>query len=201
MNPRLSHINIRPPHRPYQAARRHEHDQEWEMGILSRKMTAAVVGAAVIGGIALSGASALAAPNNNAAASSADSVAGGGSSLDVISAGLDIGKSVYEIITYAVEQKQNRPGYVKSLMEGTFHKVDEKYNVLIINTGNRYQANFQNIKFEAIAHRKGYPDFHIYVFESGTLSNPGPYGWENWAMVGVFDRPNNGGNVTFHKFS
>jgi hypothetical protein len=62
---------------------------------------------------------------------------GWGSGLDVISGGLDIGKSVYEIITYAVEQKQNRPGYVKSLMEGTFHKVDEKYNVPIINTGNQ----------------------------------------------------------------
>jgi hypothetical protein len=171
------------------------------MGILNRKITAAVIGAAVIGGVVLPGATAMAAVQQPATPLAAAEAAGG-SGVDVITNTIEITATIYQIIADAVEQHQNRPGYVKSLMEGTFHRVDEKLNVMIINTGNRYEAqNLQGVKYEAIAHRKGYPDFHIYVFESGTFVNHGDGGWQNWAFVGVFDRPGNGGTVTFHKFN
>ena len=172
------------------------------METLNRKLIAAVLGAALFGGMVLPAATATAAVRPAAAPASAESTAGVGNGVDVFTNIVDITASIYQIITDAVEQKLNRPGYVKSLMEGTFHRVDEKYNVMIINTGNKYHTeNMQGVVYDAVAHRKGYPDFHIYVFESGKFVNPGPFGWENWAMVGVFDRPDNGGAVTFHKFN
>ena len=169
------------------------------MGILSRKMTAAVVGAAIVGGVVLPSASAMAAPVQHSVPTSAAGAKGIG--VDAFSHVLDITKTILDAIEAANKLKENRPGYVKSLLEAAFNdqQLHENYNVMVINTGNKFNFDLNNVVYDAVAHDSGYPDFHIYVFESGRFENQGHGGYENWAFKGWFDRPGNAGVVNFHK--
>ncbi|MEV6606420.1 hypothetical protein [Kutzneria sp. NPDC051319] len=169
------------------------------MGILSRKMTAAAVGAAIIGGVVLPSAGAMAAPAQHNAPAAAASAQGIG--VDAFSHVLDITKTILDAIEAANKLKENRPGYVKSLLEAAFNaqELHENYNVMVINTGNKFTFTLNNVVYDAVAHDSGYPDFHIYVFDSGRFENQGKGGYENWAFRGWFDRPGNAGVVNFHK--
>ncbi|MCK2240541.1 MULTISPECIES: hypothetical protein [unclassified Crossiella] len=170
------------------------------MGIVSKRVTAALLGAAAVGGVLLPGATAVAAPAQLAASQSPASIAAAqGIKIDVFTNTVDITTKIYGIVADAIKTHQNRGGYVKSLMEGGFYDARERYNVLVIKADHPYDVNLQGKVYDARVHSDAYPDFHIYVFDSGTVVNRGDGGWINWAFRGWFDRPGNGGTVNFHK--
>ncbi|MFJ2825318.1 stress protein [Streptomyces toxytricini] len=116
--------------------------------------------------------------------------------VDVASAVLDITQKIMNIVTEAIERKQNRSGYVKSLMEGAFYESGQRYNVMVINDANGHTAHLNGIVYDAKVsgiHGK----YRVIVFESGQFTNHGDGGWINWAFRGWFDR--DGGYVNFRR--
>ncbi|AXE24274.1 stress protein [Streptomyces globosus] len=116
--------------------------------------------------------------------------------VDVASAVLDITQKIMNIVTEAIERKQNRSGYVKSLMEGAFYESGQRYNVMVINDANGHTAHLNGIVYDARVsgiHGK----YRVIVFESGQFTNHGDGGWINWAFRGWFDR--DGGHVNFRR--
>lgn len=116
--------------------------------------------------------------------------------VDVASAILDITKKIINIVNDAIERHQNRGGYVKSLMEGSFYEAGQRYNVMVINNSNRYTSRLTGVVYDAkVSGIHG--TYRVLVFESGEFTNHGDGGWINWAFRGWFDR--NGGHVVFRK--
>ncbi|MFJ3631294.1 stress protein [Streptomyces sp. NPDC090112] len=116
--------------------------------------------------------------------------------VDVASAVLDITKKIMDIVTDAIERKQNRSGYVKSLMEGAFYESGQRYNVMVINNANSYTPNLRGVVYDAkVSGIHG--TYRVLVFESGEFTNHGDGGWINWAFRGWFDR--DGGHVKFRR--
>ncbi|RSS83692.1 stress protein [Streptomyces sp. WAC06614] len=116
--------------------------------------------------------------------------------VDAVTAIVDITARLYNIINDAVERGQNRSGYVKSLMEGSFYEAGQRYNVMVINDANRYSTHLQGVVYDAkVSGVHG--TYRVLVFESGQFTNHGDGGWINWAFRGWFDR--DGGNVTFRR--
>lgn len=115
---------------------------------------------------------------------------------DVAVAILDITKRLIGIVNNAIERKQNRSGYVKSLMEGAFYEAGQRYNVMVINNSNRHTARLKGVKYDARISGH-YGTYRVLVFESGEFTNHGDGGWINWAFRGWFDR--NGGHVKFRR--
>ncbi|AXG79406.1 stress protein [Streptomyces paludis] len=114
----------------------------------------------------------------------------------VIRAVVNITKAIVKIITNAIQNKQNREGYVKSLREGAFYDAGQKYNVMIINSSNKYSFSLGGLVYDAEGsgiHGK----YRILVFESGTFTNKGDGGYINWAFRGWFER--NGMTVNFRR--
>ncbi|MGW7414406.1 stress protein [Streptomyces sp. NPDC054863] len=171
------------------------------MSMKSKRIATLVVSSAVAAGILLPSAAAHAAvapaPRPAVAPHSAP---GGptiqGAKVDVASAALDITQKIINIVTEAIERKQNRGGYVKSLMEGSFYESGERYNVMVINNSNRHSTNLRGVVYDAkVSGIHG--TYRVLVFESGDFANHGDGGWINWAFRGWFDR--DGGNVTFRR--
>ncbi|MCH0542554.1 hypothetical protein I3F58_23950 [Streptomyces sp. MUM 203J] len=115
---------------------------------------------------------------------------------DVAVAILDITKRLIGIVNNAIERKQNRSGYVKSLMEGAFYEAGQRYNVMVINNSNRHTAHLRGVKYDARISGH-YGTYRVLVFESGEFTNHGDGGWINWAFRGWFDR--NGSHVKFRR--
>ncbi|MFE3068922.1 stress protein [Streptomyces sp. NPDC059247] len=116
--------------------------------------------------------------------------------VEVIVAVVGLAEKVYNITVASLEKKQNREGYVKSLMEGAFYDAGQRYNIMVINNANSISTNLHGVQFDARI-KSDYGTYRVIVFESGTFTNHGDGGWINWAFKGWFDR--NGGNVTFHR--
>ncbi|MFB7025533.1 MULTISPECIES: stress protein [unclassified Streptomyces] len=116
--------------------------------------------------------------------------------VEVIVAVAGIAEKIYNITVDALARKQNRDGYVKSLMEGNFYEHNQRYNVMVINDANRYSMNLQGI-VSNVKVTSDYGTYRVIVFESGTFTNHGDGGWINWGFKGWFDR--NGGSVTFYR--
>ena len=168
------------------------------MHILRRQATALVLGAATLGGLMVPAAVAAAAPAKQDTVVAHATQAGTAKiSIDVTKSFADITNRLYSIINYAVEQNQNRSGYVKSLMEGSFYEAGQRYNVMVIKADHSYTENLQNVVYDAKASGGNYPTFRVIVFESGVFTNRGDGGYDNWAFRGWFDR--DGMTVNFHK--
>lgn len=106
---------------------------------------------------------------------------------------------IAEAIAGAVSADQNRDAFVKNLMETAFYKADQRYNVMVCNLNNDYEAHFNGVQMYASADYNGII-FGIWVFEDGEFINRGDGGWINWAFQGWFERSGDQGHyVTFHK--
>ncbi|MGW4208511.1 hypothetical protein ACWEIJ_11050 [Lentzea sp. NPDC004789] len=164
------------------------------MHVIRKQVIALLIGAATITG-AMIPAAAQAAPAAPVSTSGEMAVQSVG--IDVFTKSLDITNKIIKVVQDAIEHGQNRDGYVKSLMEGAFYDARQQYNVMVINTGNRYSANLQNVVYEANVHGSGYPSFRVIVFSSGTFTNQGDGGYGNWAFRGWFTR--DGMTVNFRR--
>lgn len=158
------------------------------MGSIRKSVTVAVLGAATFAGVLLPAAAAQAAPAPHTVSKAGKS--------DLVDAGLTIAKQINEIVGEAHAQKQNRSGYVKSLMEGAFYAGGQKYNVVVIRWRNNYEAHFNGAVYDQKVSADGFPAFRVAAFRDGTLVNHGDGGYDNWAFKGWFTR--NGNSVTFH---
>ncbi|MEW1722827.1 stress protein [Streptomyces sp. NPDC093109] len=119
-----------------------------------------------------------------------------GAKVDVASALVDITKKILSIVTDAIERKQNREGYVKSLMEGSFYQANQRYNVMIIKNSNKISHSLKGVVYDAkVSGIHG--TYRVLVFESGKFTNHGDGGYINWAFRGWFDR--NGMTVNFRR--
>lgn len=157
------------------------------MGSIRKSVTVAVLGAATFAGVLLP-AAAQAAPAPNVVSKAGKS--------DLADAGLVIAKQINEIVGEAHARKENRSGYVKSLMEGAWYAGGQKYNVVVIRWRNNYEAHFNGVAYDQKVSADGFPAFRVAVFQDGTLVNRGDGGYDNWAFRGWFTR--DGGSVTFH---
>ncbi|MFF9654095.1 hypothetical protein [Streptomyces sp. NPDC014622] len=168
------------------------------MHILRRRATALFLGAATLGSVLVPASVAAAAPaKQDTVVAQAGEVRAAGITVDVTKSVVDISKRLYNIISQAIERKQNRSGYVKSLMEGSFYDAGQRYNVMVIKADHRYTANLKHIVYDAKVKGGGYPTFRVIVFESGVFTNRGDGGYINWAFRGWFKR--DGMTVTFRK--
>ncbi|MGW0395001.1 stress protein [Streptomyces sp. NPDC003042] len=167
-----------------------------------KRMATALISTVVAAGILLPSAAAHAAeaPPVQRAASVQGAIPGEvsaqGLHIAVAAAVLDITRQVMRIATEAVERNQNRSGYVKSLMEGSFYESGQRYNVMVINDENRYSTALNGVVYDAkVSGVHG--RYRVLVFESGQFTNQGDGGWINWAFRGWFDR--DGGHVNFRR--
>jgi hypothetical protein len=103
---------------------------------------------------------------------------------------------VANAIAGAVSSSQNRPGWVKNVMETAYNSAGRQYNVMVFNLNQEYTDSLNNVKFYGSAVYNGIT-YGIWIFESGTFENKGDGGWINWAFQGCFNR--NGGHVEFTK--
>src|SRR5689334_13287450 len=158
------------------------------MRSIRKTLTVAVLGTATFAGVLLPTAAAQAAP--------ATHVVQKGGKSDLADAGLVIAAQINKIVGEAHAQHQNRPGYVKSLMEGAWYAGGQKYNVVVIRWRNDYEAHFSGVAYDQKVSADGFPAFRVAAFQEGTLVNRGDGGYQNWAFKGWFTR--NGGSVTFH---
>ncbi|WP_420079097.1 stress protein [Streptomyces sp. JL4002] len=174
------------------------------MRITRQRAALMVVSSVAAAGVLVPSAAAFAAeapsPQRTAAAAAQGVAPGEAGALagkvDVASAVLDITKKIMDIVTDAIERKQNRSGYVKSLMEGAFYESGQRYNVMVINNANSYTPNLRGVVYDAkVSGIHG--TYRVLVFESGEFTNHGDGGWINWAFRGWFDR--DGGHVTFRR--
>jgi hypothetical protein len=156
-----------------------------------------VLGAATVAGIALPAAAVAAPVGQNSGAVNAAPARVTGISIDVTTNVLDLTTKVYEIVSQSIAHNQNRPGYVKALMEGAFYDARQKYNVVVVKADHPYTANLSHVVYDATVHGSGYPSYRIMVFETGSFTNRGDGEFINWAYRGWFDR--NGMTVTFRK--
>lgn len=96
--------------------------------------------------------------------------------------------------------EENQAQLVKDSIDKAFHLAGQfgQYNVIMINLANHYveQLNnkvlYANIRWDGIY-------YGLWVFDDGRFENQGKGGYENWGMVGWFDRPGNAGVVNFHR--
>ncbi|ALC81242.1 hypothetical protein [Bacillus gobiensis] len=98
-------------------------------------------------------------------------------------------------INEAVKSEQNRPGWVKNVMETTFYASGQKYNVMVFNLNQEYDYQFNDVQFYGSAVYDGIT-YGIWVFKDGSFDNKGDGGWINWTFRGWFDRTDN--HVDFH---
>jgi len=115
-----------------------------------------------------------------------------GANFDVSIDVLGIAKA----IAGAIAENEDRPGWVKNLMESAFFDAGQKYNVMVFNLNENYEHSFNDLVFYGSASYDGII-FGIWIFESGTFVNQGDGGYINWAFQGWFDR--NGNSVTFYQ--
>ncbi len=101
---------------------------------------------------------------------------------------------IADAIASAVNPNQGRDGFVKNLMETSFHNAGRRYNVMVFNLSQGYKYKFKSIVFYGSAVWKGIT-YGIWIFKSGEFTNKGDGGWINWAFRGWFDR--DGGFVKF----
>ncbi|MCP9956650.1 hypothetical protein [Streptomyces sudanensis] len=120
----------------------------------------------------------------------------GRGTVEVITKVIELTGKLYQIVNNAIERNQNRSGYVKSLMEGSFYEAGQRYNVMVINDANRYSSNLHGVVYDAKV-RGIHGTYRVIVFESGQFTNHGDGGWINWAFRGWFDR--DGGYVNFYR--
>ncbi len=171
------------------------------MSMKMKRLATLVVSSAVAAGVLLPSAAAHAAEAPAPRPAVTQNVASGnptiqGGRVDVASAVLDLTQKIMNIVTEAIERKQNREGYVKSLMEGSFYQAGERYNVMVINNSVRHSTNLRGVVYDAkVSGIHG--TYRVLAFESGDFVNHGDGGWINWAFRGWFDR--NGNSVTFHR--
>ncbi|MFD8887249.1 stress protein [Streptomyces erythrochromogenes] len=172
------------------------------MRISRKRVAVMIVSSVAAAGVLLPSAASYAAPAPAPAAPAAASGVAPGEAgalagrVDVASAVLDITQKIFNIVTEAIERKQNRSGYVKSLMEGAFYESGQRYNVMVINNANHYTPNLHGVVYDAkVSGIHG--TYRVLVFESGQFTNHGDGGWINWAFRGWFDR--DGGHVNFRR--
>ncbi|QOS99841.1 stress protein [Brevibacterium sp. JNUCC-42] len=95
-------------------------------------------------------------------------------------------------IRYAIDYYANRPGFVKNVMESTFHYAGQQYNVMVSNLNQGYVKQISGVKFYGSINYNGI-NYGIWVFEEGEFANQG----NNWAFRGWFDL--DGGHVKFYR--
>ncbi|MFF9647364.1 hypothetical protein [Kitasatospora aureofaciens] len=166
---------------------------------LRTRVIAGLVTSAAIGSALFPAASAVAAPVSAkpAAVAASGQVGVQGIGIDVFTKVVDVTGKLYDVINTAVQTRQNRGGYVKSLMEGAFYDARQQYNVVVIKAQHPYTANVSGVVYDAVAHGDGYPAFRVIVFQSGTVVNRGDGSWINWAFQGWFNR--HGNTVDFRR--
>lgn len=102
-------------------------------------------------------------------------------------------------IAGAVSSNQNRPGWVKNVMETAFNGAQGHYNVMVFNLNQEYDHNFRGMKFYGSAVYSGIT-FGIWIFEEGEFDNKGDGGYINWAFQGCFERSGyQGHHVVFRR--
>jgi len=168
------------------------------MSSVRKRVSAAVIGAVAVVGVLAPAATAAAEPATRSAPKAAASAQAESVKLDVVTATLNISNRIFDIVVQAIEQNQNRSGYVKSLVEGAFYDADQAHNVMVIKADHPYTTeNLENVVYDATVHGDGYPSFRVLVFDSGVITNEGDGGYINWAFRGWFDRSDM--TVTFHQ--
>ncbi|MDK1472915.1 hypothetical protein QNO07_05625 [Streptomyces sp. 549] len=168
------------------------------MNTFRKQATVLVVGAATLGSLLVPASMAAAAPaKQNTAVTQPGEVRAAGIKIDVVTSTVDISNRLYNIISQAIAHKQNRSGYVKSLREGAFYDARERYNVMIIKADHKYSSNLKRIVYDAKVKGGNYPTFRVIVFESGSFTNRGDGGYDNWAFRGWYKR--DGMTVNFRK--
>ncbi|MER5767361.1 stress protein [Streptomyces sp. NPDC001985] len=116
--------------------------------------------------------------------------------VEVIKSIVDSTAKIITIVRNAIEKNQNRPGYVKSLMEGLFYENGQHYNVMVINNSNGFSFNLHGLVYDArVSGIHG--TYRVFVFESGEFTNHGDGGWINWGFRGWFTQ--NGNHVNFRR--
>gem|GEM_PF-3382020 len=102
-------------------------------------------------------------------------------------------------INNLVVASQNRPGFVKGLMEQATFAANGKYNVMVFNMSQPYERNLRDVKFFKQVNYQGVP-YGVWIFTDGNFTNKGDGGFINWAFSGKFQRSGNQGHtVTFQK--
>lgn len=102
---------------------------------------------------------------------------------------INVSVDVYQIgkaIADAVNANQNRPGFVKNLMETASFKLPH-HNVMVFNLNQEYSKSLNGLVFYGSAVYDGIT-FGIWGFYDGEFTNHGDGGWINWAFTGWFER-------------
>lgn len=103
-------------------------------------------------------------------------------------------------IAGAVNANQNRESFVNSLLNTTYFKTGQRYNVLVCNLAQHPQAGgLHNVVFYASGQSQG-ALFGVWAFTDGEFTHDGDGGWINWAMAGHFKRDGDQGrHVVFYR--
>jgi hypothetical protein len=101
-------------------------------------------------------------------------------------------------IAGAVNANQNRESFVQNLLNTTYYKTGQKYNVLVCNLAQHPQVGgLHNVVFYASGTSQG-ALFGVWAFTNGEFTHDGDGGYINWAMAGRFKRDGDQGrHVTF----
>lgn len=89
--------------------------------------------------------------------------------------------------------------FVKKVIDIAFHDAGGRYNVIIQNLRNNYDEHLQgthlyaNVEFDHV-------HYGLWIAETGSFTNQGRLGWDNWGMEGWFTRSgDHGRHVDFHR--
>jgi hypothetical protein len=145
-----------------------------------------IVGLAILSGT-LSDSAFAAKPPRPSSQSTAASGGKAAEAADVAQAGIDLGLQINQLIV----QNQNRGGFVKQASEVAYGLYKQKYNVMVFNTSQNYDASgLQGVKKRLPANYQGVP-YVVFIFKSGTFVNQGDGGFINWAFQGNWKRSGN----------
>jgi hypothetical protein len=105
------------------------------------------------------------------------------------SANIDIDvNGLTNTIKQAIVTAANRGGAVKSMMEAAYNHTKQRYNVMVFNLNQNYDASqLSGVKSYTTLTYSQIP-FGVWIFESGTFVNQGDGGFINWAFAGNWKR-------------
>lgn len=110
------------------------------------------------------------------------------------------GNALADTIQQAIVNAKNREGAVKSMRETAYYQTKQRYNVMVFNLNQNYDASqLSGVKSYTTLTYSQIP-FGVWIFESGTFVNQGDGGFINWAFDGNCKRTGkNGMTVVFSK--
>ncbi len=123
--------------------------------------------------------------------SSSQSIAASGGkaaeAAEATQAGIDLGVQINQLIV----QNQNRGGFVKQTSEVAYGLYKQRYNVMVFNTSQNYDASgLKGVIKRLATNYQGVP-YVVFIFKSGTFVNQGDGGFINWAFQGNWKRSGN----------